>query len=121
MRPAVTGRFVAFTLISILIPTAQTEKCYSYMGFEVEDQQLCKGSGACCGVNDECMPNRLCKARGSADNVLVRGPCSSKSWDKERNCAEICNFSKCLSRNFVWLSVLFLPELNTQKLMSPTR
>lgn len=93
MRSVKTDLTFALALAAFFATTVRSETCYSYMGFEVEDQQFCKGSGACCGVNDQCMPNRLCRSRGSADNVLVRGPCSSESWDKERNCAEICNFS----------------------------
>src|SRR5687768_7895102 len=86
----------SFGVFALLTTSVHAETCYSYRGFEVEDQQICAGSGACCGIDDECMPNRLCKSRGSADNLLVRGSCSSKSWGKDNDCAAICTFSTSL-------------------------
>ncbi|KAK1569666.1 uncharacterized protein LY79DRAFT_653846 [Colletotrichum navitas] len=72
---------------------SQGETCYSYSGLAWPNQKLCEGSNACCGVKEDCMPNRLCKSQNLRDNILVRGPCLSTPWDRS-NCAQICAFNE---------------------------
>lgn len=80
----------------LLIPTSCARTCYSYAGKEITDQRKCPDSEACCGADDKCLPNRLCQSDGLADNLLVRGTCTSEDWD-DGECAQICKFSTCFS------------------------
>ncbi|KAF6802037.1 hypothetical protein CMUS01_15466 [Colletotrichum musicola] len=90
-----TGLILISLCLLVLFTTfCDGAKCYGYSGFEAEgEQQVCPGSDACCGMNDTCLPNRLCKSENNRDNVLVRGPCLSTPWDRS-DCAQICVFNE---------------------------
>lgn len=84
---------ISFCFLVLFTANVEGTTCYSYSGFAWPDQQLCPGSDACCGIQDTCMPNRLCKSPNNRDNILVRGPCRSTPWDRS-DCAQICAFNE---------------------------
>ncbi|EFQ36252.1 uncharacterized protein GLRG_11397 [Colletotrichum graminicola M1.001] len=88
-------RLILLFICSLFLFTgaSQGETCYSYSGLAWPNQKVCEGSSACCGVKDDCMPNRLCKSQDLRDNILVRGPCLSTPWDRS-NCAQTCVFNE---------------------------
>ncbi|KAK1654602.1 hypothetical protein BDP81DRAFT_339725 [Colletotrichum phormii] len=92
--PRPTGLIFFFVCLLVLFTSfSEAANCFNHRGKLFADQVQCPGTDACCGVNDACQPNRLCKSKDNADNILVRGTCLHNPWDNS-TCAEICVFDE---------------------------
>jgi hypothetical protein len=89
---------LASALVLLLLPIASAVEnvtCYGFDGSTWENNFICEGSSACCGVNGICMPNKLCNSKKDGTGELIRGPCAVKPYDVEE-CAEICLYGKSI-------------------------
>ncbi|KAF1810125.1 hypothetical protein P152DRAFT_440771 [Eremomyces bilateralis CBS 781.70] len=67
--------------------------CYGFDGNPRGNNTRCPGSNACCGIEADCLSNRLCHNPGDGPGILVRGPCRVDPYDSG-TCAQICLYSE---------------------------
>ncbi|KAF2138954.1 uncharacterized protein K452DRAFT_300543 [Aplosporella prunicola CBS 121167] len=80
---------IFFIIFSLFLCFVNGRTCYGVNGLAYEDNQVCPGSSACCGVEATCLPNRLCHNPNDANATLVRGPCAEYPYDSTV-CGKIC-------------------------------
>ncbi|OBT95821.1 hypothetical protein VE01_06065 [Pseudogymnoascus verrucosus] len=93
MRPAPA---LASALLLAILPLASAvtvRTCWGYDGKNWENNVLCPGSQACCGVNGMCLPNKLCNSKKDGTGEIIRGPCATQPYDPVE-CGEICLYDE---------------------------
>ncbi|KAF5026387.1 hypothetical protein F66182_1515 [Fusarium sp. NRRL 66182] len=84
---------LALLCLSASVLAQDAETCFEVDRTPWPKNKKCPGTSACCGVDADCMPNRLCKNKDSPPNEYVRGPCAVVPFNK-KDCAAICVYTR---------------------------
>ncbi|KEY73590.1 hypothetical protein S7711_09126 [Stachybotrys chartarum IBT 7711] len=84
---------IATICLTVVAQNDRVIDCYGINGLAYANNTRCPGSNACCGVDDECLSNRLCHRANDGPGTFVRGPCAINPYDSG-TCGQICLYNE---------------------------